>query len=143
MRTSQLQVQKTSSITPVIYQPNPPTHTTHNSTPRTRFKILVTHLTTPSTVIHFAPEVPAPSPAQPSQSHDAASNEILRVTRAATRHRIGTFGRRAHSHCWLHWVVPTYSKSHMHAGMRVCVRRCGTCIYTRYLWLLCRHQSLT
>ena len=29
-------------------------------------------------------------PAQPSQSHDAASNEILRVTRAATRHRIGT-----------------------------------------------------
>ena len=135
-------VQKSSLLTPAIYKP---THTT-DSTSRTRFEYYSTHylltLTTPSTLIHFARRPksriqpsPAQSTAQPAHSQGSLMIRVQhKKSWCNTRRKTQELKDAALSHRWLHTPgpVPTLNLT-MHAGMRVCVRMCGTCNHVTFL----------
>jgi hypothetical protein len=122
-----------------VYQHQPSTNplTPPHSTSRTSFQILQhslpTNLTTPSTLIHFAQRPKSRNPTKPSQG-----SLVIRVQHnkswCNTRRKTQELKDAALSHRWLHTpgLVPTLNLT-MHAGMRVCVRMCGTCNHVTFL----------
>jgi hypothetical protein len=133
-------VQKSSLSTPALYKP---THTT-DSTSRTRFKSHNTYSTyfptSPHPQLSYTtpkgrnPEI-QPSPAQPAHSQGSLMIRVQhKKSWCNTRRKTQESKDAALSHRWLHTpgLLPTLNLT-MHAGMRVCVRMCGTCNHVTFL----------